>query len=320
MSGFQAYIQISNLNRIVLGLYIHDAELARIHHHEPIFRHSVECLPQLSSNELFTASSAGNWKSLMIEFQVGNLSQPSPTDKNHPQNPPFIIDNFALCAILESISALACEDRYLSPSWSTTTSKCHDFLIQWCSQYYPSTQRKSDWLCLMMLWHSIFIMLHTDLNALECACGREGYDSAQTQIPYIKNWLRSADARRCLLHAILIQKSFEALPAGAEPPFHVPMCLYYCGIVWSCFMCFSDDADPFTVAPFDDMQFAELRLDGVDDIGIFSEHMSGLQPRKMATSSLFRIIDLLQRISHWRISQSLASTLLALVEETQDLF
>ena len=320
MYGSQAYMQVSNFNRIVLGLYIHDAELARIHHHEPILRHSFECLPQISPSELFTAPSAGHWKSLMIESQMRTLSQPSPTHKPHPQNPPLVIGDFALCAMLESISALACEDRDLSPSWSTTITKCQDLLIQWYNRYHPSMQGKSGWFCLTMLWHSIFIMLHTDLNALECASGREGYDSAQKQIPYVKNWLRSMDAKRCLLHAMLIQKSFESLPAGLEPPLHVPMCLYYCGLMWSCFMCFSDDADPVTVAAADRMQFAELRLHGVDGFGIILEQMGGLQPRRLATSSLFRIIDLLQRISHWKISQSLASTLLALVEETQDLF
>ncbi|KAJ5135977.1 hypothetical protein N7448_004531 [Penicillium atrosanguineum] len=304
---------------IVLGIHIHDAALARIHHHEPILRHSVERLPQISSNELFTAPSAGHWKSLMIESQMRTLSLSSPIN-NHHQNQPVVIGDFALCAILESISALVCEDCDLHSSRPTTVTKCHDLLIQWHHRYHSSMQGKSSWFCLMMLWHSNFILLHTDLNALECACGREGYDSAQKHLPYVQNWLRSMDAKRCLLHAMLIQKNFESLPAGAEPALHVPMCLYYCGLIWSCFMCFSEDADPVTVGATDHLQFAELRLPGVDSVGTFLEQMGGLQPRKLAMGSLFRVIDLLQRISHWKISQSLASTLLALVEETQDLF
>lgn len=36
--------------------------------------------------------------------------------------------------------------------------------------------------------------------------------------------------------------------------------------------------------------------------------------------SLFWDIDLLRRISHWKIAQILAATLLVIVEETQDLF
>lgn len=198
----------------------------------------------------------------------------------------------------------------------------------------------------MMLWHSIHITLHADINALECAAGREGYDAVQKYTPYARSWVRSPDAKRCLLHALLIQKNFESLSAGAEPAIYVPMCLYYCGLVWACFMCFGGDAlneheseagngdgenenqsrsphgqhDVITIGPTENLQFAELRLPGVDGIGVFLEQMGGLQPRRLAMGSLFRIIDLLQRISHWKIAQSLAATLLVLVEETQDLF
>ncbi|KAJ6126587.1 hypothetical protein N7523_002199 [Penicillium sp. IBT 18751x] len=311
----------TNLNRLILGIYIHDAVLARIHNHEPILRHSVERLPQISTSELFTASSAGHWKTLMIEHQMRAQSLPSPISNHHQnQNQSTVIGDFALCTMLESISTLACEDRGLNSSWPATVTKCQDLLIQWYHRHHPSMQGKSSWFCLMMLWHSIFIMLHADINAIECACGREGYDSAQEHLPYVQNWLRSMDAKRCLLHAMLIQKNFESLPTGAEPALHVPMCLYYCGLVWSCFMSFSEDAEPITLAATDTLQFAELRLPGVDGVGIFLEQVGGLQPRRLAMGSLFRVIDLLQRISHWKISQSLASTLLALVEETQDVF
>lgn len=206
----------------------------------------------------------------------------------------------------------------------------------------------------MMLWHSIHITLHADINALECAAGREGYDGVQKYTPYVRAWLRSADAKRCLLHALLIQKNFESLSAGAEPAIYVPKCLYYAGLVWACFLCFGGPSaqghehgpraanehgnenenqpcdgdgdghanhdEVITIGPAENLQFAELRLPGVDGIGVFLEQMGGLQPRRLAMGSLFRIIDLLQRISHWKIAQSLAATLLVVVEETQDLF
>lgn len=207
----------------------------------------------------------------------------------------------------------------------------------------------------MMLWHSIYITLHANINALECAAGREGYDAVQKYTPYARAWVRSPGAKRCLLHALLIQKNFESLFAGAEPAIYVPMCLYYCGLVWACFMCFSGgdgqthdcetgrgngagdgnengpgDAERrdtcagadevISIGPADTLQFAELRIPGMDGIGVFLEQIGGLQPRRLAMGSLFRIIDLLQRISHWKVAQRLAATLLVIVEETQELF
>ncbi|KAJ5379755.1 uncharacterized protein N7496_002183 [Penicillium cataractarum] len=363
------WIQIEVKKRIVLGLYIHDAELARLHHHEPLLRHSLDRLPQISSNDLFTASSAEHWKYFMLDEQARTLA------KNHPHNTPppsnhtlqILPGDFALCGMLESISAMAYEaqdELSLHTPWESTSpstlpstsspqpTKYHTLLTKWYTTYHTPLQNKPTWPCLMMLWHSIHIILHADINALECAAGREGYDAMQKYTPYARSWVRSPDAKRCLLHALLIQKNFESLSAGAEPAIYVPMCLYYCGLVWACFMCFGGDAggrehdhdhdhgsqvgdangnekqspssqgqqDVITVSPTENLQFAELRLPGVDGIGVFLEQMGGLQPRRLAMGSLFRIIDLLQRISHLKIAQSLATTLLVLVEETQDLF
>lgn len=247
----------------------------------------------------------------------------SPASSTQASPHSLIPSDFALCAMLQSISALSCEERDSEPiSTSRNASRCHELLITWHNTYQSRMAGKATWFCLMMLWHSVFMNLHADFNALECALGREGYDVAQEYIPYARQWVYSMDAKRCLLHAMLIQKNFESLPAGAEPAIHVPMCLYYCGLVWSCFMLFNEgpEADSIVISVADHLQFAELDLQGIDGVGAFLEQMGGLQPSRLATGSLFRIIDLLQRINHWKISQSLASTLLALVEETQDLF
>lgn len=45
----------------------------------------------------------------------------------------------------------------------------------------------------------------------------------------------------------------------------------------------------------------------MDGVGVFLEQMGGLQPRRVAMGLLSRIVDLLQRISHSRISQRLVS-------------
>ncbi|KAJ5762324.1 fungal-specific transcription factor domain-containing protein [Penicillium nucicola] len=316
-NAWSSWIKTEVNMRIVLGLYIHDSEFARFYHHEPILRHSLGRLPQISSNELFTASTPSHWKSLMAEARCQN---PVSSENTRPQlqsqfhsNPKSTPGDFALTGILESISALSI-DNDISPA------ECRTLLTAWYADYAPEAQNKPSWRNLIILWHSIFIALHTDFNAIEIACGRDGQDTAQKYVPYARSWVRSADAKRCVLHAMLIQKNFESLPAGADSAIHVPLCLYYCGLIWACFMCFSDKTDdPVTVDATDHLHFEELLLDGVD-VGILLEQASVLLPRKLALGSLFRVIDLLQRVSHWRISQSLASTLLAIVEETQDLF
>lgn len=183
----------------------------------------------------------------------------------------------------------------------------------------------------MILWHSIFINLYANINVLECACGREGYGLAQMHASSVRSWIQSPDAKRALLHAMLLQRAFEALPAGAEPAIHVPLSLYHCGIVWACFLHFEkvdggqqgdkegEGSTPVSLSADDARHFEELHLPGVDGIGIL-EQLGTVSPGRLALGSLFRIIDLLQRINHFKVSQSLATTLLALVEEMQGLF
>ena len=58
------WAKIEELIRIALGMYIHDAELADILHHEPFLRHGTKHLPIAASKALSTASTASKWATL----------------------------------------------------------------------------------------------------------------------------------------------------------------------------------------------------------------------------------------------------------------
>lgn len=312
---------------IVLAIHIHDAELAKLHHHEPILRYSIEGLPQLCSDELFAAPNANNWSSLVSEIQMKELMEEcSPSSAQVPHNVSGsrfrdVSSHFELCAILESIGSLARENRDSVAEWPCTAQKCQELLRRWYVKYLPSIMHSNhDTFCLMILWHSTFMDLHANFDVLECACGREGSEVAQKHLAYAQTWVQSVDAKRCLLHAALIQRLFQSMSIGTEPSIHVPMCLYYCGVAWACYIRFGGKCEPSAVAAAADMNFPELQLLGVNEKRLFLDVAGGLQRGRLESSPLFKVIDLLQRISHWKLSHSFASTLLALVEETQDLF
>ena len=88
---------------------------------------------------------------------------------------------------------------------------------------------------------------------------------------------------------MLLQRSFESVPAGAESAIHVPISLYHCGLAWASFMCFGSSSgtntsttgstrqpggeeqeqehwqeDPISLTTADVRHFDELRLPGVD--------------------------------------------------------
>ncbi|KEF53621.1 uncharacterized protein A1O9_10596, partial [Exophiala aquamarina CBS 119918] len=50
------------MRRIALVLHIHDAELAALFHHEPVFRHGLNQLPVIAPADVFHAKSAKSWE------------------------------------------------------------------------------------------------------------------------------------------------------------------------------------------------------------------------------------------------------------------
>jgi hypothetical protein len=172
--------------------------------------------------------------------------------------------------------------------------------------------------CLMMLWHSTFMLMHGNFEALELSCGKAGAIEAQNNIGYARMWVQSDDAKRCLLHAVLIQRHFQSMPIGNEPFIHVPICLYHCGIVFFSFLRFGGESESL-VGTASSLDFPELRLLGIEANSMIAEETGGLQLERLRLSPVFKVIDLLQRMSHWKVAHNLASTLLALVEEENNI-
>ena len=157
------------MNRIVLALYIHDAELAKLHHREPFLRFSVERLPNVSADDIYAAPNAGTWKRLLTGSQW-KTSQPS-TQTSSVGNPPRLHElssGFHLYAMLESIGARARENRHSEIAWPSTLQNCEALLVQWYEKYSPTFRHsRNETFCLAILWHLTFMDLHADFDALE---------------------------------------------------------------------------------------------------------------------------------------------------------
>jgi hypothetical protein len=233
----------------------------------------------------------------------------------------FPKNDFLSYTMLESIAALSYEDRSRGTSGRAAVQQCEEWLIEWYRTYaqVSNASKHPDHFCLMILWHSIFMHLDTRFDQLECACGREGETTAQKYRSYASTWADSRDATRALIHATLIQQHFQLLPIGAEPAIHVPMALYNCGIAWACFTRFGSGVGDSFVDPATLGEFSEMKLFGVKQLKPFHDIKSSIQWGKSESAQLFKIIDLLGKISHWKVAGSFSTTLMSLVD-TQDLF
>ncbi|GAD97253.1 hypothetical protein ANI_1_1736134 [Paecilomyces variotii No. 5] len=329
-ASWKAWARLEEKKRIILGIYIHDVELAKLHNHEPVLRHAIEKIPKLSPPGVFTAPNAVAWKKQLLLTQQPYHVPPSPsTDpmsllvETKPGN------DFESFVILESIGSLILEDRgFVQMQHSATVEKYERLLIQWFLQRQndntengpQSNSTTADPFCLRILWHSTFMHLYTRFDDLECACGREGEKLSQQKRTYAASWAKSTNAKRTLLHAALIQRQFQTHALGAEPAIHVPMALYYTGIAWASFTQFGGSDDARIDRNAEDLDCPELRLLGINQMKFFTEVMGNIQMGRPESVPLFRAIDLLGKINHWKLSQNLSSTLLAFVENTPDLF
>lgn len=239
----------------MLGLYIHDAKLACMFHHEPLLRHDSILVPVAADDDIFNAPSAAIWGEKMLRQSTSRIPVHECLHVNNhhdhdsrllPQELSWKNSHFTAYVILHGISATISEKQQMGQirPGSADFNKYFEALICW----YRTFQRdvgvsenqniqRPDTLCLMVLWHTVFMSLVTDFNALERAVGRNGSENwtMNADLAYATSWATSREAQRCILHAHALLYSLGALRLDAEAAIHIPHCLFLAGIASYCY-------------------------------------------------------------------------------------
>ncbi len=327
--AWKAWVRSEEMIRIVLGLYILDAELAGIFHHEPILRHNAKKLPVAASNDAFTASTASRWAAIVAEQPrpdltsqnslVNELTSPS-YDSRGAIHVPQTSGRFAAYVILEGIGAAICEHKQQGGSDPDVLERFRDALNLWYVTHQRSeTGHESDPLCLMVLWHLTFMSLFADFDLLERAIGRDGSEVARSNLVHVSDWASSIDAKRCVIHASLVQKQIETMRIGTEPAIHVPRALFLAAIAWYCYTRFGSDVG-LAVSSKEPLDFPEIKLLGINaSLHLFEANgFKTGKPSAIESSTLCGLTDLLQRIGHWEIARRFAAILGSLIHGETD--
>ena len=314
---WKKWIEVEETARVVMGLHVHDSEFAAIFHHEPILRHDTSKLPRCCSEELFNASTASQWQTLVRAtnstdhtISIQDFGQTS----MHVANP--YDSNMYAYAVLAGITASIQEERAttLDTSWRDIF---RNRLLSWHkARFHNVCESNEDPLCLIILWHEAFMSLYVDMDLLEQAIGRDGVMPSYHTLERVRLWVSSSEARRCVLHALFIQKRMESLPAGVEPAIHVPKALFYSAIVIYCYIKFAPSVAPFTPSQ-DDVNIPELQISELAS-PVYQTGREGVRQVKLSpvdSSSLCNVVDLLRRVGHWELSRKFASILENLVND-----
>ncbi|KAL6884459.1 fungal-specific transcription factor domain-containing protein [Trichoderma evansii] len=315
-TAWRSWSQAEETARVLAALHIHDSEFATIFHHEPLLRHEPGRLPRCCTDELFIASTAAQWQTMIKSLQSSPVSselqnRTSSMGMNVMPNSYSFMNAYVL---LSGHNAAIQEARCETLSEAMIGNfRCR--LTTWYEVYFPSIRQPSrDPHCLIVLWHEAFMSLYICFDLLERVIGREGLSMRDGDLARIRDLVAGLEGQRCVVHAMLIYKRLQTLPISAEPAIHVPKALFYAGLVVYCYAKFRPNEGSHS-----DIDIPELRS---SDLGRVSAQIPAEPPtaslRQFDPSALYNITDLLRRQGHWELSRRFSSILEALIDDLAD--
>lgn len=316
---FKRTVGVDFRHSTALALLLEDAEIARLFHDTPSIKVRPSQWPMASSSEAFAARDAVTWRNILLEEAVVDPTMNTAVwSSKQPQNLQLadVHDPFSLYVLLERIGAEVSDNSVAIQQYYERETEYRNKLVLWYERYHNSPLFQIQANSLMILWHSIFMLLRSDLDMLESSIGRDGENVKDQQRQYVEAWVGSPQAKQCLIHAVLLQKHFERISIGSEAPIHAAGCLYRCGVTWYCYAQFGGITSPMSA---EELNLPETECLGVDGNDVFQSQVCTVleQPVEVA---LLSTVDLLKRINHWKVSDRFASTLLALIDDGQGLY
>uniref|UniRef100_A0A060T550 ARAD1B01474p n=1 Tax=Blastobotrys adeninivorans TaxID=409370 RepID=A0A060T550_BLAAD len=307
------WVRQEEVNRLVSLLYLHDAELAQLFHHEPVLRHDTRRCPRTAINSLFTAPIAEEWSQHALELKSANQNHEMHSESS--RFPSFTINGcseMAAYTIIEGIGASVCEYIVMDGLDDASIADFTNDLINWYKIYSSNRDRmQTDSLYLMALWHNIFINMYANVKLLEAATGKHGPNAVKESHTKLAEWANSDFALRSAIHCLLMLKTLEMAFDRVESAFHLSRCLFQAAICWYCFQQGGETAnlpevqleEISCVDAYDNNVMLDIYADALDAVGVFS--------------SFVRVI---KRTQPWGAQHRLSNVLTKLVDEETLLF
>jgi hypothetical protein len=298
--------------RVCAGLRIHDGEMSALLHYEPLLRSVASKPPLLSSSRAFSASSAVEWASIVQnEASFVNMRYPS-NDRQEE------LESFSEYVILEGYGASIAEDRLHGRLDDAVINSYQETLIRWYNIHgQHDSEGKPGQLCLLILWHWVYMSLLVDFDQLEQAVGRDGPEAAKKAIDYVSTWVLSPNSTRCVLHALLPQRQCQSLRFDKVHALHVPRILFCAAVAWYCYLQYGPTDSAALLFENLPSHFPEMAILGptsqqhIADITRLSWKHGEMSAVKAMT--LCEIGESLQRISHWGIAGEFARIVARLI-------
>ncbi|KAJ5042493.1 uncharacterized protein L3040_005037 [Drepanopeziza brunnea f. sp. 'multigermtubi'] len=324
--AWESWARAEEVSRTALALYILDAQFASTFHTPPVLQHNESRLPVASNDELFAAATPTRWAHLVrlspepsrITSHL-HINQPA-HNCTTPLSKELTCKDSRLSAslILHSISASVQDSKAANSLTPQAKHAYEESLICWYHAYEETrTTQDADPLCLMILYHEIFMTLLVDFRQLEAAIANEPNPNSAQAIEYARSWATSKAAKRCIIHASLIHRQAEGIRYDAEPALHVPRSMFMAARAWYCYIHFdsSDVAPPPPLILDNEVDLPEIKMFNVDPLQYLpgANGYGTAKPAMSEAATLVRLTDLLEQVGHWGISRRFAFILRGLI-------
>lgn len=213
------WVTAQTIIRLLNAVYVHNGEVAAITQQPAFLRTKPLSIPIAAHDSLFLAKTADEWAELQHALDAQPLPQQSVLSS---------------CAILECFigeirharcsSFHAMDDRHID-DYQTALHKW--FMESADSFRIDRVQR----ITMLSLWHSWFLLLLCDINHVERVCGRDGTRNTDEDIKDLRSWARTAHAKNCIAHAVLLCRLMDDMRISDVPAAHQARSLWHAGLI-----------------------------------------------------------------------------------------
>ena len=203
--------------------------------------------------------------------------------------------------------------------WKRGGPRLSDYIEPLCrfSNQCLENNHTAEKFSLPVLWHSVCISLFVDINRLELAVGKSGYEQAQAHRSYAHDWACSMAGHRCALHGALILRHLESTALATEPAIHVPRVAFHAALVWFSYCEFGRGSSGVLPATAYFPELSELKLN-CQRLLFEANSFKSVRPNVEECRTFYALIDMLERIGHWGISHKFAAILRVMLSETAE--
>lgn len=232
---WEPWIREQTAIRLLNSIYVHNGEVFATVHQPALLRAHPFHVRVAADDKLFLAKTADEWVSL----QARNL---------HQQPTPHSL--FSSCASLDCFVAEIYHHK-TGPFNRTDVAaddEIQNSLFTWFLESVPMIDSDgARRLSLLMLWHSCFVLLLSDLDMVERVFGRDGSNISQDDSNILNAWILTPHAKRCVIHALLIYVLLERFRVSEVPAIHVARVAWQAGLVLAVYSFFARTEQNFNV-------------------------------------------------------------------------